>query len=92
MLILLFVIGFNLEIDKMKKFGREIVKGSLLIIGLEAITITNLLCFVFPSEVNHSPLVALIAALSFATVGEAILVPILAKFNLIKTNFGSRKL
>jgi Kef-type K+ transport system membrane component KefB len=88
MLFLLFIIGFNLEIDKMRKFGKEIAKGSLLIISLEAATITSILYFVFPAEVNNSLLVALITALSFATVGEAILVPILAKFNLIKTNFG----
>ena len=88
MLFLLFIIGFNLETEKMKKFGKEIVKGSLLIVGLEAVTITCILYFIFPAEVNHSPLIALITALSFATVGEAILVPILAKFNIIKTNFG----
>lgn len=88
MLFLLFIIGFNLELEKMRKFGKEIVKGSLLIIGLEAITITSILYFMFPGEVHNSLLVALITALSFATVGEAILVPILAKFNIIKTNFG----
>ncbi len=35
-----------------------------------------------------SPLVAIVVALSFATVGEAVLLPILAKFNLLKTKFG----
>jgi Kef-type K+ transport system membrane component KefB len=44
--------------------------------------------FWFPSQIDNSPLVALVVALSFATVGEAVLLPILAKFNLLKTRFG----
>jgi len=88
MLFLLFMIGFNLETGKMRKLGKEILKGSIFIIGFEALTISSLLYFVFPAEVSNSPLIAIITALSFATVGEAILLPILAKFKIIKTRFG----
>jgi len=88
MLFLLFIIGFNLDISRMKRFQREIFKGSILIVVFEACTVGSLLYFVFPTDVSNSPLIAIITALSFATVGEAILLPILAKFGIIKTTFG----
>jgi len=88
MLFLLFMIGFNLEPEKLKKLGKKIVKGSLFIIGFEALCVGSLLYFVFPADVSNSPMVAIIVALSFATVGEAILLPILAKFKIVKTTFG----
>ncbi|MDH5447669.1 MAG: cation:proton antiporter [Candidatus Bathyarchaeota archaeon] len=88
MLFLLFMIGFNLDIKRMKRFEKEIFKGSILIVGFEACTVGSLLYFGFPAEVSNSPLVAIITALSFATVGEAILLPILAKYGIIKTTFG----
>lgn len=88
MFFLLFIIGFNLEIDKIKKFGRQIVEGAFAIVGFELFTMGSLLYFVFPDEISNSPLVAIITALSFATVGEAILLPILARFKIIDTKFG----
>lgn len=88
MFFLLFIIGFNLEIDKIKKFGRKIVEGALSIVGFEILCMGSLLYLGFPSEVSNSPLVAIITALSFATVGEAILLPILARFDIIGTKFG----
>jgi Kef-type K+ transport system membrane component KefB len=88
MLFLLFMIGFNLEIGQMKRFGRQILKGAILIIGLEASVVGALLFFLFPAQIDGSPLVAIVVALSFATVGEAVLLPILAKFSLLKTRFG----
>ena len=88
MLFLLFMIGFNLEIGQMKRFGKQILKGAILIVGLEATIVGTLLFFLFPAQVGNSPLIALVVALSFATVGEAVLLPILAKFSLLKTRFG----
>jgi Kef-type K+ transport system membrane component KefB len=88
MLFLLFVIGFNLEIGQMKRFGKHILKGAILIVGLEASVVGAVLFFLFPSQIGNSPLVAVVVSLSFATVGEAVLLPILAKFNLLKTQFG----
>ena len=88
MLFLLFMIGFNLELGQMKRFGTHILKGAILIVGLEASVVGALLFFLFPDQIGYSPLVAIVVALSFATVGEAVLLPILAKFNLLKTKFG----
>ena len=88
MLFLLFMIGFNVEFERMKQLGSYVLKGSLLIILFEACTVGGLLYFVFPKQVSNSLLVAFITALSFATVGEAILLPILSEFKIIKTTFG----
>jgi Ca2+-transporting ATPase len=88
MLFLLYMIGFNLEIKQIKQYGREMVKGAITIVGLEALIVGAILFFIFPSQIDDSPLVAIVVALSFATVGEAVLLPILAKYNLIKTKLG----
>jgi Kef-type K+ transport system membrane component KefB len=88
MLFLLFMIGFNLEIGQMRRFGKDILKGAILIVSLEAGIVGALLFFLFPEQIGGSPLVAIVVALSFATVGEAVLLPILAKFSLLKTRFG----
>ena len=88
MLFLLFMIGFNLEIGQMKRFGKQILTGAMIIVGFEASIVGALLFFLFPTDVGNSALVATVVALSFATVGEAVLLPILAKFNLLKTRFG----
>jgi CPA2 family monovalent cation:H+ antiporter-2 len=88
MLFLLFMIGFNLEIGQMRRFGKDILKGAILIVSLEAGIVGALLFFLFPAQIGNSPLVAIVVALSFATVGEAVLLPILAKFSLLKTRFG----
>jgi Kef-type K+ transport system membrane component KefB len=45
MLFLLFMIGFNLEIGQMKRFGKQILKGAILIVGLEAVIVGTLLFF-----------------------------------------------
>ncbi len=88
MLFLLFMIGFNLEIGQMRRFGKDILKGAILIVSLEAGIVGAILFFLFPAQIGDSPLVAIVVALSFATVGEAVLLPILAKFSLLKTRFG----
>ncbi|MEJ2241234.1 MAG: cation:proton antiporter [Candidatus Bathyarchaeota archaeon] len=88
MLFLLFMIGFNLEIGEIKRFGKHILRGALMIVGLEASIVGLILFFLFPNEIGNSILVAFVVALSFATVGEAVLLPILAKYNLLKTKFG----
>ncbi|MEJ2126465.1 MAG: cation:proton antiporter [Candidatus Bathyarchaeota archaeon] len=88
MLFLLYMIGFNLEIKQIKQYGRHILKGAIIIVGLEALIVGLILFFIFPSQIDNSPLVAIVVALSFATVGEAVLLPILAKYNLIKTKLG----
>ena len=88
MLAMLFMIGFNLDLKKIKKLGKQIVMGAILIISLEGFLGSLLFYFGFPVDVSNSYLVALITALSFATVGEAILLPILSEFNVLNTTFG----
>jgi Ca2+-transporting ATPase len=88
MLILLFMIGFNLDLKEIKRLGKQIVTGTILIISLEGFLGSLLLYFGFPAHVSNSFLVALITALSFATVGEAVLLPILSEFNVLNTTFG----
>jgi len=87
-LFLLFIIGFNLDLKKMKNLGKYIVKGTILNVSLGGFFGSLLLYFGFPAHVSNSFLIALIVALSFATVGEAVLLPILKEFGVIKTTFG----
>lgn len=88
MYFLLFIIGFSLDLQKMSKLRNYVALGTVTIIGCEGFFGSLLLYFVFPAEVSYSYLVALVTALSFATVGEAVLLPILNEFGLIKTTFG----
>jgi len=88
MLVILFMIGFNLELKEIRRLKNYIFLGTAFIISLEGFSGSLLLYFGFPAEVNNSFLIALITALSFATVGEAILLPILAQFNVVNTTFG----
>lgn len=88
MLIILFMIGFNLDLKEIKRLGKQIIMGSILIISLEGLSGSLLFYLGFPDHVSNSYLVALLTALSFATVGEAVLLPILYEFNLLGTTFG----
>ena len=85
---LLFIIGFSLDLKKMARLRNYVVLGTIVILAFEGFFGSLLLYFVFPAEVSHSYLVALVTALSFATVGEAVLLPILKEFGVIKTTFG----
>ncbi|HDM31877.1 MAG TPA: hypothetical protein ENG32_00720, partial [bacterium] len=84
MYFLLFLIGFELEIEKIKKLGRFIVKSTFFIILFEAFFGSLLVHFVF----GCSWPISILVSLSFATVGEAVLIPILDEFNLTKTKLG----
>jgi Kef-type K+ transport system membrane component KefB len=88
MYFLLFIIGFNLDFKTMGRLKKYVVAGTFFIICFEGFFGSLLLYLVFPAEVSNSLLVALVTALSFATVGEAVLLPILAGFKIIKTTFG----
>lgn len=88
MLVILFMIGFNLDLKEIKRLEKQIFIGTISITTLEGFLGSLLFYFVFPSHVSNSYLVALITALSFATVGEAVLLPILSEFNLLGTTFG----
>jgi Kef-type K+ transport system membrane component KefB len=88
MYLLLFIIGYSIEFKKMAKLRNQVILGTVVIISCEGFFGSLLLYLVFPAGINNSYLVALITAFSFATVGEAVLLPILNEFKIIKTTFG----
>ncbi len=88
MYFLLFIIGFNLDFKRIAGLRKYVVLGTIGVIACEGLFGSLLLYLGFPAEVNNSLLVAIITALSFATVGEAVLLPILNEFQVTKTKFG----
>lgn len=87
MLILLFLLGFNIDLRKTRKLRRYIISGSLLVVVFEGLLVSLILYFLFSEHIGFSFIRALLVALSFATVGEALL-PILAELDIVKTIFG----
>ncbi|MFO8016828.1 MAG: cation:proton antiporter [Candidatus Woesearchaeota archaeon] len=84
MFFLLFIIGFELDLSKVKRHGRFIVKTTLAILIAETVFGSLLVHYVF----GASWLISILVASSFATVGEAVLLPVLDEFRLIKTDLG----
>lgn len=84
MFFLLFIVGMEIDLNEIKRQSGFIVRSALFIIGLEALAGSLLIHFVF----GYAWPIAVLVALSFATVGEAILVPILDRFGLMKTRLG----
>ncbi len=85
MLFLLYLVGLELDIGLMLSQGRKITLATALIILSEAFAGSLVVHYVFGMPWKVSVLVAL----SFATVGEAVLVPILEDFNLLKKPLGT---
>jgi len=81
---LLFIIGFEMHIKRILESGRFIYKSTLLIILTEAFFGGLLIHFFF----GTGWMIAFLVATSFATVGEAALIPILDEFKLTKTKLG----
>jgi len=81
---LLFMIGFELDVIELRKLGKFIVKATFFIICLEALFGTLLVHFIF----GCNWFVSFLVAMSFATVGEAILLPILDEFKIVNTKLG----
>ncbi|MCD4694356.1 cation:proton antiporter, partial [bacterium] len=84
MYFMLFMIGLDINLKKIKKKSGFIFKATFLIILSEAFFGSLLIHFLF----NYSWGISFIVALSFATVGEAILIPILDEFKITKTKLG----
>ncbi len=84
MYFLLFIIGFELNLKKLKQQKKFIFKATFFIILFEALFGSMIVHFVF----NYNWFISVVVALSFATVGEAILVPILDEFKIINTKLG----
>ena len=88
MLLFLVTIGIDLEIDQIRKLGRYIVGGDILLTLTEGLLLALFFYFAVPEFVSHSFIVALIAGIAFGTVGEVVLLAILKEFGLEKTRFG----
>lgn len=84
MFFFLFVIGLEMDLQEIIDKGRFILKVATGLIALEAIVGALFLHFVFGTPW----IVAGIVALSFATVGEAVLLPILEEFGLMESDIG----
>ncbi len=84
MYFLLFIIGFETNLKEIKKKKGFIIKSMVFIISLEAILGSLIIHYVF----NYGWFISFVVALSFSTVGEAILVPILDEFKIINTCLG----
>jgi Kef-type K+ transport system membrane component KefB len=84
MYFMLFMIGFEINLKEMKKKGRFLFKATFFLIFLEAFFGTLVVHFIF----GYGWFISFLVALSFATVGEAILIPILDEFKIVNTRLG----
>ena len=84
MYFLLFIIGLEIDLKELARQGKFIGKLSFSLVISEALIGGIAIHYLFQISWGISFLVAS----SFATVGEAILVPILDEFHIIKTKFG----
>lgn len=84
MYFLLFIIGLEINIKDIFKQGKFIARLSFLLVLTESILGSIFIHYFF--DISWG--IALLTASSFATVGEAILIPILDEFKITKTKFG----
>ncbi len=84
MYFLLFIIGFELDVNELLKQSKFIFTATFFIILFEAFFGSLLVHFIF----GCNWLISIIIALSFATVGEAVLVPILDEFKMVNSKLG----
>ncbi len=84
MYFLLFIIGFEIDLKKMKKIAGFIIEATFFTITISAISGALVIHYLF----GYGWFISLIVGVSFATVGEAILLPILDKFKIVNTKLG----
>jgi len=88
MLFFLFTIGIDLDFSQIRKLGKHIVIGDILLTIVEGLMLGLFFYFIFPDFVSHSFGIAFLAGVAFGTVGEVILLALLKEFGLEKTRFG----
>lgn len=81
---LLFIIGFELDIKNIIKQKSFVFKTTAAVILAETFLGTIFVHYIF----GISWWISILVASSFATVGEAVLLPILDEFKLVKTKLG----
>lgn len=84
MYFLLFIIGLEINLKEMLKQGKFIARLSFLLVLAESFFGSLFVHYFFDTSWG----ISLLVASSFATVGEAILIPILDEFKITKTRFG----
>jgi Ca2+-transporting ATPase len=84
MYFLLFIIGFEIDLNKFEKISKFIFKLTFFIILFEAFFGMLIIHFIF----GYNWFISFLVGLSFATVGEAVLIPILDEFKIINTKLG----
>ncbi|MBU1151922.1 cation:proton antiporter [Patescibacteria group bacterium] len=84
MYFLLFIIGFDINVGEILTQKKFITKLTFFIVFWEMLFGALVIHYVF----DITWLISFVVAASFATVGEAVLVPILDEFKLMKTKFG----
>ncbi|MGC9310515.1 MAG: cation:proton antiporter [Candidatus Aenigmatarchaeota archaeon] len=84
MYFLLFMVGFEIDLAKIRAQSRFYFSATFFIILLEGAFGSVLIRYFFGTEW----LISVLVALSFATVGEAILVPILKEFRADRSSVG----
>jgi len=83
MLFLLFLIGYEINAHELRSIGPKIALATFVIIIFDAVVGTIVLY-----SFGYPLLIAFVAGLSFATVGEAVLLPVIERFRLLETNLG----
>ncbi len=84
MYFLLFIVGFEINLQELKEKGKFILKSTFLIIFFEAFFGSLLIHFIF----HCSWLISFLVSLSFASIGEIILIPLLDEFKILKAKLG----
>ncbi len=84
MYLLLFMIGMEMNLKKIERKGKLIMMASSSIILGEALVMGIFIHFIF----HYPVMLSLLISLSFATVGEAILLPILDELGLTTRKIG----
>jgi len=84
MYFLLFIIGFELSLKEVFTQSRFILKVTIAMLVTETLLGIAFIHYIFGVDW----LVSALVALSFATVGEALLFPVLDEFQLVETDLG----
>ncbi len=88
MLGFLFLIGLNLNLEKIKKLGGYILFTTISLALTEVTIIAMIIYFFFPADVSYSLPIAILVGYGFGTIGEVVLLAILMEFKIEHTKFG----
>jgi Ca2+-transporting ATPase len=88
LLLFLFTIGIEIEMEQFRKLGRYIAVGFTLLTLTEGLLLAIFFYLAYPEFVSNSFIVAFVCGIAFGTIGEVVLLAILKEFELVKTRFG----